>query len=123
ISTVAPICGMPLLLRTKPEMEPGRSAARPSRALAASISTSARNPSFRTITPPPPGRASARLLYGERRRRIDRLLGDVVVYLNLDFIYAGSQIDCCQALLQRQLVPDIPHLLSGFHRMHHRLVR
>src|SRR3981081_3794891 len=86
-STIAPICGTPVALRTCPEIAPGCCAAHTG---SVRPNSTAQVPNLRRITPPPLG-SSSRLLHGERGRRVSRLLGDVVVHFIFYRSYAAAQ--------------------------------
>src|SRR5713101_543370 len=121
---MAPIWGTPAALRTYPEMEPapGRSAASTGSASAIPNNPSL-NPSFPSITPNTSGDQAIRLLDGKGRRRIHRLLGDVVVHLDLNSIDPGIKTGGRERFLQGHLVADIAHLVRRFHGVNHRFVR
>src|ERR1700720_2934135 len=120
---MAPIWGTPAALRTYPEIEaaPGRSAASTGSASAIPNNPSL-NPSFPSVTPNTSGDQAQRLLDGKGCRRVHRLLGDVVVHLDLNTIDPGIKTGGRERFLQGHLVADIAHLVCRFHRVNYRLI-
>src|SRR4029077_19214208 len=115
---MAPLCTTPAPLCTYPEIEPGVSAAS---AGSASPKIPNRLEIFRNITTTSgvkPDHFTPRqiLLHGKCRRRVHGLLRDVVVHLDLDLVQTGFEVRGRKALLQRDLFPDVPHLLGRFGR-------
>src|SRR6476661_4661868 len=98
-------------------MDAGRSAAS-----AGSASATPNNPSFNPSLPninPTTSHATKlrSLLDGKCRRRIHRLLGDIVVHLDLNAIDPGIETGGRERFFQGHLVADIPHLVRGLHGM------
>src|SRR5712691_3836801 len=109
---------MPEASRTYPEIAPDRS---PAHAGSATATITAQYPKWRSFTPTP-AVSSKPLFHGERRRRINRLLGDVVVHFDVDLVHARRQIRRSDGLLQRHLLAYVTHLLGGFGLLDHRFV-
>src|SRR5215471_10446167 len=63
------------------------------------------------------------LLYCKRRGRINSLLGNIVVYLDLNPVNARLEIRSCNRFLQSYLIANIAHGVGAFHFLDHRLVR
>src|SRR6186713_3127035 len=103
-------------------MEAGRSAASAGSASAIPNNPSF-NPSLPNISPTTSRETKLDSLFDAKcRRRVHRLLGDIVVHLDLNAIDPGIKTGGRERFFQGHLVADIPHLLRGFHGMNHRLV-
>src|SRR6202049_309837 len=113
---------MPLAARTYPEIVPGLSVLH---AGSARPSINTENPSLRSISNPPPRErpSVSVLLYGESHRGVHRLLGNVVVHLDLKAINTRIKVGGRESFLQGHLVANVAHLVRGFDGMNHGLIR
>src|SRR5450432_2874071 len=104
------------------ELEPGRSAAS-----AGSASAIPSNPSLNPSLPSMLRTTSQEtkrsgLLDGKSCRRVQRLLGNIIVHLDLNAIDPGLETGSRKRFFQGHLVANISHLVRGFHGMNHGLV-
>src|SRR5258706_4539057 len=97
-----------------PESELVRVAAIPGKA---NISTAAKQLSFRNIPPTSGGDQADALLDGKRHRGIERLLGEVVVHLNVHAIEAGLETAGRKRLLYGSLLAHIAQLCRFLNAM------
>src|SRR5215469_18104587 len=63
------------------------------------------------------------LLYCKRRGRINSLLGNIIVYPDLNSVNARLQICSRDRFLQSYLIANIAHSISAFGLLNHGLVR
>src|SRR5450755_4824516 len=106
-------------------MEPERSAASTGSAGSASAipNNPSLNPSLPSITPTTSQETKrSGLLDGKGCRRVHRLLGNIIVHLDLNAIDPGIQTGGRKRFFQGHLVTDISHLIRGFHGVNHCLV-